>query len=59
MSAADPGRESPLAEELGRRIGALERAGDEHFGAFTTLDWLACAITAVALPALALWWHWP
>ena len=44
------------ARELERRIEELERLDDEALGSFTPLDWLVCALLALALPAALLAW---
>jgi len=42
--------------ELERRIAELEALDDSAFGAFTTLDWLACALAALVAPLVVLLW---
>jgi hypothetical protein len=42
--------------ELERRIAELEALDESAFGAFTRLDWLACAVGALAVPAALLLW---
>ena len=62
MSPADPTADPErnprelLVEELERRIEEIEAQGDDAVGRFTGWDWLLCALGAVVVPALAMWW---
>ena len=42
--------------ELHRRIEELEALEHAELGRFTALDWLACVVGALALPAALLLW---
>ena len=48
--------ESARVRELERRIHELESQGESAFGRFGALDWLVCALFALALPAAIVAW---
>jgi hypothetical protein len=58
-SESAPPAEAPeegAVQELHRRIEELELQDESAFGRFTTLDWLACALLSLVLPAALLVW---
>jgi hypothetical protein len=54
-AAGEPVASARVAE-LERRIRELEALDESAFGGFTHLDWLACALIALVLPAALLVW---
>ena len=65
MSSGAPNDRTPQAEdaararradELRRRIEALETSDEAAFGRFTRLDWWLCVALGVVIPGLCVWW---
>jgi hypothetical protein len=42
--------------ELQRRIEELEAQDEDAFGHFGAVDWIACILVALVLPAALLFW---
>jgi hypothetical protein len=53
------GRLDERVAELSRRIEILESLGEEEFGSFTRLDWIACILLGGVLPLILLYWGAP
>jgi len=59
VSTEPPAQDRALAEEIERRIQAIEYGDETHYGAFTRLDWLLCIGGSLVFPYLLVWWFWP
>ena len=49
----------PIIDDLERRIHELEQMAEEHFGSFTTLDWVFCVACSLLVPGVIYLWFWP
>ncbi len=47
---------SARVDELHRRIEELEALGEDRFGRFGAVDWIACVLAAVVVPVLLILW---